>query len=196
MADADGVVWVHSDETYESAYAWSFDGVLTPDYGAFAERYETQRLLISIVLDVTSAGIWITPRLDAYVWDDNGGLPGGVLAIIPDVILSGIPYWPEVRRFLVELPEHACVESVWWVGFWGNWPESEPGFYIGAALNGPGGGRPMTKIAPGLEWPEGWQDVSVRWGPTSALGIGAEVEESPSPVESKTWGEIKSLFGR
>jgi len=187
-------VWMHSDETYESAYAWFGYGCQPPDFGSFAERYETSARLLAVVLDLTGSWYFRVGRADVYVWADDGGVPGEVLALEPDVLLGVLPYWPSVDRFFVELTESLCVEDVWWVGFWGRWPLFDAYFWVGADLDGPGGGAPMTKIAPGLEWPEGWQDVAVRFGPTAALGIGAEVEELPSPAESATWGAIKRLF--
>ena len=187
-------VWMHSDGSYESAYAWFPPGCQPPDYGSFAERYSGCGWIAAIVLDVTDDGIWENELLDAYVWDSSDGVPGNVLAVETDVRLYGVPYWPNVGRFFVDLSEPAYVDDMWWVGFWGNWPYSEIGFWVGADHDGPGGGSPMTKIAPGLEWPEGWQDVAVRWGSTAALGIGAEVDETPSPPISPTWGRIKGLF--
>lgn len=55
-------------------------------------------------------------------------------------------------------------------------------------------GRPRTCVAPGLAYPEGWQDVAYFWGGTEALGIGAEVNEPPTPPISATWARIKGLF--
>ncbi len=68
-------------------------------------------------------------------------------------------------------------EWVWgnfFIGYWGEWPGAIGGWFIGADLNGVGG-MPRTNIAPGIGYPTGWNDVSVVWGPTSALGIGAYV---------------------
>lgn len=53
----------------------------------------------------------------------------------------------------------------------------------------------MTKIHSSTGYPEGWQNVSVVWGPTQALGIGAEVIEcTNTPVKETTWGAIKALY--
>ena len=69
-----------------------------------------------------------------------------------------------------------------------------PGWWVGADLDGPGG-FPYTNIAPGIGFPTGWQDVSVLWGPTQALGIGAEVLPcDPVPTVGTTWGRIKALL--
>ena len=187
---------MHSDGSYESAYAWAYERCLPPDYGSFAERYEGCEQVTAVVLDVTDDGYFDNQFLDAYVWGDDGGVPGGVLAVQLDEHLPAVPAWPEVGRYSVGLTEPPSVDGVWWVGFWGRWAHMDPGFWIGADQNGPGGGSPKTKIAPGQQWPEGWQDVPAEWGPTAALGIGAEVEECPTLVESPTWGAIKALFRR
>ena len=122
-------------------------------------------------------------------------MPGEVLWVVEDVYMSGLAYWPQTSHHRIDLPEPLRVEGTWWVGYWGQWPLGDAEFYVGADLNGPGGGSPMTKIAPGQGYPTGWQDVDIAWGPTAALGIGAEVEPCPpTPVESETWGAIKAMF--
>ncbi len=185
--------WMHSDGTYEDGYAWEYGGCEPPDFGSFAERYEGCRQIVAIVLDLSSVLPECLP-LDAYVWADDDGAPGEVLEVLLDVIVVGMAQWPRYSRHFIDLPEPLYAEGTWWVGFWGQWPAYEPSYYVGADLNGPGGGSPMTKIAPGQGYPEGWQNVAVRWGPTAALGIGAEVAESPSPVSCEAWGAIKALF--
>ena len=53
----------------------------------------------------------------------------------------------------------------------------------------------LTNIAPGIGFPTGWNDVSVVWGPTVALGIGAEVLPcEPTPTKTTSWGAIKALY--
>ena len=188
-------LWMHSDGTYESAYAAQYGECVPPDYGSFAERYEGVVEVLAIVLDLTDAyGFWETPYVDAYVWADADGAPGEVLDVLVGFHVWYADGWPEWTRVEVEFPAPVCVSGRWWVGYWGAWPHLIACFGICADLDGPGGGSPMMKIAPGLQWPEGWQDVEVRWGPTAALGIGAEVEEAPSPPASETWGLIKDLF--
>jgi hypothetical protein len=187
-------VWIYSDGTYEHAYASQFGECVPPDYGSFAERYVGQAHVLAVVLDLTADPYWENPYLDVYVWSDDDGMPGEVLAVVVRYHLLDVAYWPEVTRIVIDMPAPVCLGDSWWVGYWGHWPNDYGSFYIGADLNGPGGGTPMLKIAPGLQWPEGWQDVEVRWGPTAALGIGAEVEETPSPAVSQTWGCIKGLF--
>jgi hypothetical protein len=186
---------MHSDDTYESLYAWEYGGCRAPDWGSFAERYEGHQQVAAIVLDLTEI-YWDSGRLDACVWDDDDGRPGEVVRLVADLVPSGLPPWPLFSRQVFELEDPPCVQDSWWVGYWGNWPGYYARFYVGADLNGPGGGSPMTKIAPGQGYPTGWQDVDIVWGQTAALGIGAEVEDCPTPVESPTWGAVKALFRR
>jgi hypothetical protein len=85
-------------------------------------------------------------------------------------------------------------QQQWWVGFWGNWPGELQGWLIGADLDGPGS-APKTNIAPGIGFPTGWQNVSVAFGPTRALAIGAEIVEcQPTPAKQSTWGIVKALY--
>jgi hypothetical protein len=110
-----------------------------------------------------------------------------------DIDLAG---WPMIARNVFTLPEPVCVEGTWWIGYWADYSGWIP-FFVAADVDGPGGGSPLTKIAPGQGYPTGWQDVAVRWGPTAALGIGAEVDSCPpTPVEGATWGSIKVMFRR
>ena len=67
--------------------------------------------------------------------------------------------------------------------------------YVCADESGPGG-HPWTNIAPGIGYPSGWQNPNVVWPNCRSLGIGATITEEPSPVESVTWGAIKTLFQR
>ncbi len=181
---------MHSDGTYEDGYCW-WDGSTPPDWGSFGERYDGAVRVSSVVLDFTTvSGTGVEP-IDVYVWDDGGGAPGQVLTIVPGANVY-VPTWPEWARNVVELASPICVDEVWWVGYWGNWPAE---YFITADLDGPGGGVPMTKIGPGLGYPTGWQDVAIVWRPTAALGIGAKADSCPpTPVDETTWGAIKAMF--
>jgi len=188
------VLLIHADGTYESVCVWQYGGNIPPDFGAFAENYQGAAQVDSVVLDVTRLFGFIGTFADIYVWGDEGGVPGEVLRLVEDVWLLNVPSWPTVGRNCIGLPEPVCVGDTWWVGFWGRWPNNQADFFIAADLDGPGGGSPMTKIAPGQGFPTGWHGVALVWGPTAALGIGAVVEECPTPVESETWGSIKALY--
>jgi len=186
-------VLMHADGTYESGYWWQYEGNVAPSYGAFAEGYVGIAQVDSIVLDVSTWPSAYPYPADIYLWGDDGGTPGAVLALLENVFL-GAAVWPIVERNVIGLAEPVCVGDAWWAGYWGHWPGSFAEFFIGADLNGPGGGSSMTNVAPGQDFPSGWQDVDVVWGPTAALGIGAVVEECPTPAEGQSWGSIKALY--
>jgi len=180
------ILLMHADGTYENGYMFYSP---PPDWGSFAEMYEGTVQVRSIVLDLS--GYTFDPNwIDAYLWTDGGGRPGLVLAVVTGVHCNNVPDPPDFGRNSIELPEPFGVTGTWWVGFWqGGWVE----YWIGADLDGPGGDSPMVKIPTGAGFPTGWQSVDLVWGPTAALGIGAEVD-LPTPVESATWGSIKGLY--
>jgi len=181
---------MHSDGTYEDGYCW-WDGSMPPDWGSFGERYDGAARISGVVLDFTTVSGTSVEPIDVYVWENDGGMPGQVLAVVAGANVH-VPTWPEWARNVVVLGSPVCVGEVWWVGYWGNWPAE---YFITADLDGPGGGVPMTKVGPGLGYPTGWQDIAMVWHPTAALGIGAEADSCPpTPVEQTTWGALKSLF--
>ncbi len=182
------ILLMHADGTYETGYIHS--DMPPPDWGAFAEKYEGSVLVGGVVLDlIRPQGGMENTAIDVYIWSDGGGQPSSVMAIVRDVEVTNVPYWPDVGRNVVNLGAPVWVEGAWWVGFW----EHDMAYYIAADLDGPGGGTPMMKIPPGAGYPTGWQSVDLVWGPTAALGIGAEVD-LPTPAEPTTWGSIKALY--
>ncbi len=190
-----GTLMMHNEgEYYDGAYAWAYDGVVPPYYGAFAECYTGAFEVCSIVLDVTQIGGFDGQLLDAYIWTDGGDVPGVVAYLEPGVEIDPPAMWPSMSRHVVPLTTSTCTGETWWVGYWGNWPGEYFGFAVGASYHTPLPGRPRTCVAPGLGYPEGWQDVAYFWGGTEALGIGAEVNEPPTPPNSATWAQIKGLF--
>ena len=148
----------------------------------------------SVAFDV-SGEFYPSAVIDVYVWGDDGGAPGEVLSFAEGVLLENIPLWPGIGRDLVGLAEPVAVGPAWWVGFWGHWVDSMAQCFIGADLDGAGGGESMTNIAPGQELPQGWHNVDLVWGATAALGIGAVVDSCPpTPAENTTWASIKALY--
>ncbi|MFN8549650.1 MAG: hypothetical protein U0527_17190 [Candidatus Eisenbacteria bacterium] len=189
-----GTPLLHSDDSYEWAYGWAFGGVVPPDYGAFAECYSGDQLAVcSAFFDFTQVGFGPGQLMDVYVWNDEGGCPGVVLCMVHGVNPGGMAIWPDFSRHVVPLDE-CCVSGQFWVGSWGNWPGQYTDWYVGADLNGPGGCS-KTNIAPGIGYPSGWNNVSVVWGPTQALGIGCEVQScAPVAVSKMSWGKVKALY--
>lgn len=189
-----GTLLMNSDSTYENGYGWSYGGTDPPDYGAFAECYTGQVRICSGVFDFTQAADRPGQTMDVYVWSDGGGRPGAVLSLVAGVDPDPIAFWPEVSRHVVPIDLDCTEATAWWMGFWGAWPGSPLAWFVGADLNGPTAGCPMTKITPGIGFPAGWNDVSIVWGPTAAIGIGAEVMDCTVPTAASSWGRIKRRF--
>ena len=194
-----GELLMNSDASYENGFQWCYGGVVAPDYGALAECYEGAYEVSSIVVDLTYTGCQAAYRVDLYLWEDEGGIPGAVLCSIVgyEWLLPG--FWPDVHRNYVEIAP-CCVPESWWVGVWGDWPAGCSCWFFGVDETGPGG-CPMTRIAPdqGMGLPAGWQPASIVPGleDIRAFGLGAVGTPcEPTPVRSSSWGSIKSLYGR
>jgi hypothetical protein len=205
----DGELYVHHDFSFEWApehtYCWQFGGVQAPYYGAFGEAYDLGSGTVACgSYWVCTMGYYVDTRYDVYVWD--GGVsnePCGVLAVVPNVIPPDHRYCPDdfgQNDYYIGID----VSGDFTVGMWMDWTHHVCNYMIGADRDGPGG-HPWTCIAPGLEWPSGWQDPSIVWGPTQSMGIGVyftprdpsgvdESDDPRQPPESPTWGSIKTLF--
>jgi hypothetical protein len=195
MDACSGGILVHNhDGSFETGYAWQYTGTVPPYYGSLAEAYDLGNGTIVCGSFWVSGlpGPYIPPHsADCYVWD--GGVeaaPATVLAIIAGATFEMIPNWPSVAQNDVEM--NVLVSGAFTVGYWGNWPGGLCYWFCGADLNGPGG-HPWTCIAPGIGYPSGWQDPSVIWGPTRAMGCGVYFEQA-TPIDRETWGSIKALF--
>lgn len=183
--DSEGTTTLKNhDDTFEGAYAWVFDSVVAPDYGAFAERFEGDVQLVEAQFFLTQIGNQDDGTLDVFVWEDNGvGRPGQVIAAFPCQISGQIATWPEVslHRFPIQLD----LSGKWWVGHWGSWPGENAEWFLAADENGPGG-HPLTNIAPGIDYPSGWYhpDVVFGWQDCKSLGIQVTVDQvTPSSVD-------------
>ena len=188
-----GTLFFNADGTYENGYAWQYGGIVAPDYGAFAEAYDTVGLMAcSVVMDLTQTGNDVGQTADLYAWEDAGGIPGAVLGVATGYDPGSIAFWPSLSRHSGSITAK-CADRTW-VGYWGNWPGALSGWFVGADLDG-FGGFPYSNLAPGIGYPTGWNNVSIVWGPTQALGLGAEfVDCGVVPTENKTWGAIKNLY--
>lgn len=187
-----GTLLFNADATYETAYAWQYEGIAPPYYGAFAECFHGPAEVCALICDLTGSGLPADSDMDVYIWADAGNVPGAVLVALPEVPV-GVPPYGSFRRYVVPLPNGPCIADRAWAGLRGNM-DGNALWYVGADYDGPGG-CPMTNIAPGLGYPTGWRDVSVVWGPTAAVGIGVEVLPcEPVPIEEQSWGEIKRLY--
>lgn len=184
-----GTLVMNADGTYENGYAWRYAGIAPPDYGAFAECYAGATDLCSAVFDLTQIGSQAGQHMNILVYDDAGGLPGP-MRFVMDVVPGPVAFWPSISRHTFAIATDTAAS--WWVGYWGNWPGLTNGWFVGADLDG-FGGCPYTNIAPGIGFPTGWNHVSLVWGPTQAIGCGAETGP-PVPVIDTTWGQVKSLY--
>jgi hypothetical protein len=190
----DALLSMNHDGTSENGYAWRYGGIVAPDYGAFAECYPGGSVC-GAVFDLSTTGTQAGQSMDIYYYCDNGGIPGAVQAVMR-VTPGPIAFWPSVSRHTFTLPEKVdmCCDGTLWVAYWGNWPGEIQGWFVAADLDG-FGGCPYTNIAPGIGYPTGWNNVSVVWGPTQALGIGVLSKACGGvPVLDSTWGEIKNLY--
>jgi len=189
------VLWLNYDGSAENGYCWQYGGIVPPYYGAFAECYETTGCVCGIQLHLTGIG-YPCHGLDAYVWDDGGGIPGNVLAMTGNLNPCPVATWPNISTHDLALAADVSVAGLFWIGYWSDWSAAVCGYFVAADLDG-FGGCPYTNIAPGIGYPTGWQNVSAVWGPTQAIGIGAWVDPDcvpPNPVQETTWGAVKNLY--
>lgn len=190
-----GTRLLNSDGTYENGYAWRYGAHTPPDYGAFAECYFGADLeLCSAFYDFTTTGTQDGQSMDIFVYADRSDAPGPVICGPIRVTPGPVALWPAVSRHTFALDGcPPCTPDAWWVAYWGNWPGEVQGWFIGADLDG-FGGCPFTNLVIS-KYGSGWNNVSLVWGPTQALGIGCEVIEcTPTPVQDGSWGRIKALY--
>ncbi|MCC7143280.1 MAG: hypothetical protein IT349_14370 [Candidatus Eisenbacteria bacterium] len=192
--DGCGTLLFTADGTYENGIAWSYGGIRSPFYGAFAECYTGAAEVCTAVFDFTQIGLQFDTRMDVYLWDDAGGCPGNVLCLMAGVDPGPIAFWPTVSRHEIELAG-CCVPETWWIGYWRDEIGGAAGWFSAIDVDGAASGCAKTCIAPGIGYPAGWQDASIVWGPMSAIGIGARVRPcDPVAVEQKSWGGVKALY--
>ncbi len=184
----------YSDLSYENGYSWSYGGVVAPDYGVFAECIPGPGKICSVVADLTRIND-LGFKVDIFVYEDDGGLPGATVATFLDNDPGPVAFWPSVSRHSFPI-DTECLSDPFYVAV--GWSEGSTGvdeLFIAADEDGPGGGCTLTKVAPGIGFPTGWNNVSVAWGPTAAIGVGAEVLAcDPTPVIESGWGQIKALY--
>ena len=187
-----GNLLLNYDGTAENGYCWQYGGIGAPYYGAFAECYTALNTdVCGIELFLTGVG-YPCNNLTLYVWSDANGMPGGVLSTTTGVNPCPVSSWPSVTAHdfaITQVP----VNGNFWVGYWSDDSAQPCGYFIGADLDG-FGGCPFTNIAPGIGYPTGWNNASIVWGATQALGIGAWATIAPVPFKATTWGQIKNLY--
>jgi hypothetical protein len=192
----------NDDGSFENGYTWRFGGVVPPDYGSWAECYESD-FVCGIQFLFTQTGYFLGQSMDVYVWDwDTDGNPppgpdpGNVICILPGVVPGDIALWPDISSHDVQV---CCdVSGDHFIGFWGDWPGVSNGWFIASDENGPGLGCPRTKIAPGIGYVTGWNHPNVSPVFESARDLGireyaGQGDCPPTPVGATTWGKIKAL---
>jgi hypothetical protein len=185
------IVW---DGSAENGYCWQFAGVVEPDYGAWAECYEGKYVIQQWHFYFTQTGYYIGQMADFTLWDDGGGVPGNVIQIVRTPP-GPIPFWPDVGAVKIPLNPPIWIDFTWYVGYWPLWPGEGCGWFTASDEDGFAGCR-LTKIAPGIGYPTGWQDCTIvgTFAGCQSLGLGIWVKESPTPLKESTWGQIKALF--
>jgi len=189
--------YLNYDGTGENGYCWQYGGVVAPYYGAFADGYNATGCVCGVALFLTQIGYYTGGNVvDAYVFASDGNNPTTVLGSTTGLNPGTIAFWPSISESDLAISP-VNVSGDFFVGYWGNWPNGFCQFYCAADLNG-FGGLPRTNIAPGIGYPTGWNDPSIIWGPTMAMGIGAFVNPPSAcggtPTKNETWGAIKHLY--
>jgi hypothetical protein len=192
-ACADGSLMYHHDDSFENGYSWAYLGCQPPYYGAFGEGYDLGpgTVFCGAYWLTTVPGLFNGQTADCYIWEGGTDTPpDAVVGVVTGIVFGNVALWPQVGQNDVDL--NIAVTGPFTVGYWGNWPDTEYGYYCAVDLNGPQG-HPWTCIAPGLGYPTGWADPSTIWGPTRSMGCGVYFGQGTS-VESPTWGALKTLF--
>jgi len=189
----------NDDGSYENGYAWAYNGVAAPYYGAWAEGFTMDPgmgAVCGMKFGLTQVGSQDSWHMDVYVWDAAGGSPNNVICVTTGVNPGTIGMWPTITQHDIDIAD-CCVSGDYFVGWWPNWVGTGNGWYVAADENGFGGGLPRTNIAPGIGFPTGWNNPNVvsTFAGCQDLGIGTyEVACGGTPTEAKTWGAIKSLY--
>jgi len=168
-----------------------------PDFGSFAEGFDSiEGYVCGVQLLLTQTGNATGQPIDVYVWDMDGecGIPGAVLSVTTPVVVSGVAFWPSFSAHDIDTADAQSYGDGFYAGYWsGGWQGGPAGFYCVADRDG-FGGLPRTNIAPGIGYPTGWQDPSIVWGTTQALGIGAYAYGGAVPTVPTSWGKIKAMY--
>ena len=188
--NCNGTLLMNFDGSAENGYCWQYAGIAPPYYGAFAECYDGTGDVCGVELKLTGIGYPCT-ACDVYLWNDAGGMPGGVGGVMNGFNPCPVATWPNISTHDACAPL-GSVAGPFWVGYWLDASVAVCGYFIAADTNG-FGGCPMTNIAPGIGYPTGWNNVSIVWGPTQAIGIGAWLGDPglcAVPTHESTWGQI------
>jgi len=183
------------DYSLENGYNWHNMGTQPPYYGCFGEAFDVGPATVECGLYwFTQIGYYDNAPMDAYVWEGGvTGTPGEVLCVVPGITGLDVAMWPSCSLHEIEIG--CCVSGEFTVGYWPDFYHAPAEWFCCADENGPGG-FPWTCIAPGIGYETGWHHVNVVFPDCVSMGIGGTITEVPSPVESVSWGAIRSLFHR
>lgn len=195
------------DGSAEDGFAWQYGGIVPPYYGAFAECFLGD-CIQGIQLKLTGHGYPSVP-CDLYIWENGAGIPGTVYGIRAGYNPDPVATWPNISTHDFCFGNSIQGGGSFFAGFWADFSRQRPGYFVAADTNG-FGGCPMTNVAPGIGYPTGWNNVSMVFSATQALGIGVYVTglteciappPPPSAVpppplggEVTTWGRIKEVY--
>jgi hypothetical protein len=192
----------HDNGEWDNGWAWGGAGVQPPDYGAWAECFDSD-YVCGIQFFLTQTGYYSGKTMDVYVWefepDGNpppGPDPGNVMCVLHGIDPGAPAFWPEISMHDFRV----CCESNGdhFIGFWPNWPGEEPGWYLAIEEYSGLSECPRTKAAPGIGYPTGWMDPGVfPWWPDPALGMREYAgfgDCGGTPTKGTTWSRIKSLY--
>ena len=194
---ADAMLAQNDDGTFENGYCWQYAGVVPPDYGSWAECY-TNNYICSVEAGFTQTGGFVGQTIDVYVWADDGGIPGNVICVETDVLITTPAFWPSISMHLVDV--NCCADGAHFVGYWPNWPDLACAFYIGSDEDGFALGCPLTKVPAGSGYGTGWVPVTVVATFANCQDLALRewyLDECPggeTPTQETTWGSIKNLY--
>ena len=187
-----GTLFHNHDGSFENGYAWRYGGCQPPYFGAFGEGYDLGTGTAACgAFWLTTIMLYYPISSDCYVWEGGTeSAPGAVLGVVADVWFESVPSWPTVAQNDIEM--NIAVTGPFTIGCWGNWPGAGNAYFVAADENGPGG-HPWTCIAPGQDYPSGWQNPAIVWPNAKSMGCGVYFEQG-TPVESESWGSIKAFY--
>jgi len=177
----------NADNSYEAALSWTGSGT-AGHYGTFAEPFElpTDRdgSPCLAILQFSDNGNHVETEIDLIFWADDDGQPGEVLGMLEGLPLGYIAEWPSLAQRTQEVYElqPIGIRGKFWAGLRAVVDPDKCSLMMLADVSGDpnqGQRRAMTRIAPGLGYPEGWQSLEVLLGQPAALGIGVVVGWCP-----------------
>lgn len=200
--------FVNGDQQYDQAVMW-MGAALDAESGAFAEYYETPDdrpgAVCQLVLHVTDVSAGTRGVLDLIVWDDDGGLPGEVLGVLPAINILSVAPFPAIGTEVLEVYERIQigVQGGFWIGIQGRWDPGDCSILLAVDTIDEDPGLPALRRGAATFVGSGAEEIGPGWhlleellGVPAATGINAVVGWCPVPVQRSSWGEIKRIYDR